>query len=109
MLSKKYNPVIARSEENLEGEIKKVKIIHHSSNRGVGASTLTGFKAALAEDNHFFIKDKGSDLSKIEITDNNNGIYLDPDTISIINQKIYNNENHWNRSRFKWRDCNIRE
>lgn len=41
-----------REAINLEG----VRIIHHSFNRGVGASTMTGFRAALDDDNDFFIK-----------------------------------------------------
>ena len=35
---------------------KNVKILHHKINKGVGASTLTGFKLALKEKNDFFIK-----------------------------------------------------
>ncbi len=35
---------------------KNVKIIHHKKNKGVGASTLTGFKQALIDKNDFFIK-----------------------------------------------------
>ena len=37
-------------------DVENLKIIHHSSNRGVGAATMTGFKAALADNSHFFIK-----------------------------------------------------
>jgi len=40
-------------------EDKRLKVIHHSANRGVGGATLTGFQAALAEKADIIVKMDG--------------------------------------------------